>query len=334
MHRRLGQKFTFLLLMVCRMRFSTPRFFAIYVDCLLEYFFPSSSGIAIKESQSRVLSWQEKRSRNVRRKICSSVEIIIVSTTKDFSILNLAILYAKKACVNFEKVTVKIIVPDSEIESCKHVIGETEGEICVVSEDTILDSNIRKKIWNFNVNRYGWCLQQFLKVNACLTSNAEFCLILDSDTLLLHPREWVNAQGKTILMPSEEFHQPYYDFLSKLGAHELPIAKSFVSHHMMIRRETLISMLEKFLGLDPIDKLADAINRFGNRLVSSPFCIDYEFYAQFAIREHNCPVFIEKFSNLGLPRNTLRLFVRMPIMIRIASWFWSSLSFHSWSTSG
>jgi hypothetical protein len=228
-------------------------------------------------------------------------------------------------------VKVKVIVPSKEIKQCATIFGEHNYSIQIVDEEHLLDARIRETIKNFNPNRYGWCLQQFLKLQASLLSNADFCLILDSDTILLHPRKWVNLQGATLLMPSEEFHQPYFDFLTTLGIAETETATSFVSHHLILDPLTLKSLLDKYLGSDSLAELSDRINQISDREVSSPFCVDYELYAQSTAQTLSGQVFFEKWSNLGISRRYSKGLLRNSILLFFLSFFYSSLSFHSWS---
>ena len=66
-------------------------------------------------------------------------------------------------------------------------------------------------------SRYGWTLQQFLKISFVLESSLDAILIVDADTVLLEERSWISDSGRQILTPSDEFNISYYDFLSTIG---------------------------------------------------------------------------------------------------------------------
>lgn len=331
MPRRISRKMVALLLLFCRMRFKTPWLIAKSTDFLLRYSNPSVPEISCKESKTRISSWRQSSSRTSNIPINASVEIIIVSTSKDFEILKYTVDYAIKACANFNSISIKLIIPKQEIEQCKALFSKDIYLVQVINEEDILDSRIRERLRQFNPNRYGWCLQQFLKLKSSLLSQSDYCLILDSDTILLHPRQWVNLDGATLLLPSEEFHQPYFDLFSKLGMPDTERLNSFVSHHLLINPLILESILHSYFGQDALEGLIHAIEQFSDKKIASPFCVDYELYAQFATRTTNGLVFLQKWSNLGVSRRFSKRLLHSSTLLSLLSFFYSSISLHSWS---
>jgi hypothetical protein len=331
MFKRLGRKVVSLLLLFCRMRFKTPRILAKSTDFFIRFFYPPHLEIEYKESRTRLNSWRQLHSKNSNMPINGSVEIIVVSTSKDFEILKYAVEYAIKACVNFSALSAKIVVPRKDVEVCQSLIDRTGIPVQVINEEDVLNDAIRERIRNFNPNRYGWCLQQFLKIEACLSSKSDYCLLLDSDTILLHPRQWVNIHGKTILMPSEEFHQPYFDFITKLGVPESQNSISFVSHHLVLNRIVLEQLMKRYIGSKSTESLLNKVELLSDRNESSPFCVDFEFYAQFLYTAENSSVFPEKWANLAISRKFAKRILSRVYVTKLASIFWSSISFHSWS---
>lgn len=331
MFKRLGKLITLVLLHVCRMRFKTPMSIAKYTDFMIQRFFLPNSPSSGMQSQVRINSWTQASAKNSQVPINASLEVILVSTKKDFTILMHSIDYAFNACRNFVDIKVSIIVPADELEHCKNLFIGDSRRIKVHNENEFLSLELFDRLKKYIPQRYGWCLQQFLKVSACLSSNADYCLVLDSDTILLHSRQWVDFAGATILTPSEEFNEPYYEFLAQLDPRFDIKPMTFVSHHMLINPQHLKNLLIQIIGENPLELLIEKIEKYSNRDLDSPFCIDYEFFGQFMTSLNREQVFFEKWSNLGLSRKTYARFLPRKFLFKIIAIFFSSVSFHSWS---
>jgi hypothetical protein len=94
---------------------------------------------------------------------CSNIEILFVTTAKDFQILRSAIRFAQKATSQHNSVKFIILVPDHEVELCNSLLIDLNLPISVIQESAFISDAIRKRIKdNFGV-RTGWVLQQILK---------------------------------------------------------------------------------------------------------------------------------------------------------------------------
>lgn len=229
----------------------------------------------------------------------TKIQVLIVAHEKDFGTLPFALKYAMKSIQGFEQVTSTVVVPDDSVEKCAELM-ELYGltEVSILGESRFVPrSEELRTAYKF---RYGWVLQQLIKISAVLSSEDDYWLIVDADTLLLRPRLWLDDDGVQILTPSWEFHRPYYDFLSKSGFTEIDENYSFVSHHMFIQRELLA---EAFLTIG-VKTSSDLVDLITTPPIEgeSPFSLDYELYGQFLLMERPNRLKLAKWSNCSYSR--------------------------------
>jgi len=190
--------------------------------------------------------------------LTDELTVVIVAARKDFRILKQCILNADKNLSYVTKRKFTVIVPSSDLHRAKELLVGLEN-VTVQEEDLLLNSTIRKKLKVKYPSRYGWALQQFLKLDFILNfGETENYLLLDADTLLLQSRSWVDSNSRQLLFNSWERHEPYYDVLEEFGLVIPKSALSFVTHHMYIRRRYLQSMFSD-LGFISIDELCGKV---------------------------------------------------------------------------
>lgn len=88
------------------------------------------------------------------------------------------------------------------------------------------------------VDRRGWLYQQFIKLASDKLGNSPYCLVLDSDTVMIRPQSFERA-GKIVVQYSDEQHLPYREFISDLKLGWKLFGKSFVCHHFFFKKEHL-----------------------------------------------------------------------------------------------
>ena len=81
-----------------------------------------------------------------------------------------------------------------------------------------------------NLQRFGWYLQQFLKIdfiekNRC----SEHILIWDSDTLPIREIRFRDTDGRTIFYSGEEYHQEYFHSIYRLTGLRKAVSESFIA---------------------------------------------------------------------------------------------------------
>jgi hypothetical protein len=274
--------------------------------------------------------WVSKYQENKAGNYDKSIELVIVSTSKDFDILPESIHYAFRALSPYQVTGARVIVPSRDVPACKTLIMDAKYQIEVINEDDLISQKQFKKLTEVFEGRNTWVLQQLLKVQAVLTSKSDAVLILDSDTVLLRSRPWFSTTGHQILMPSMEYNASYYQFLNKLGVSELIPKYSFISHHMLMQPKIFSNILNS-LDLVEIDSFITYICRNANTNVQSPICIEYELYGQYLYNKRPTEYFLERWSNISISRKHSSVILKSKFAKFILKTFYNSVSFHSWS---
>lgn len=278
------------------------------------------------ERAAWISNFREKKSGSFEK----SIEIVLVSTSKDFDILPHSIDFAVDAVSRYQLHGIRIIVPERDLELCRRLLSPKHHKVSVVNESDLVAHDQFSKLTKFFKHRNTWVLQQLLKVIAVQNSEADAVLILDSDTILLRSRPWFSPSGSQILTPSFEFNPHYYDFLNSLGISERIPENTFISHHMIMQPHILNRILNN-VGLAELNRLIDYVCEKSDRNVQSPICIEYELYGQSLIKSNSDTYFLERWANLSVTRRHSKLVLHLPGIKKILSLFFNSISFHSWS---
>ena len=256
------------------------------------------------------------------------IEILFVSTAKDLEILPAAIEHALKATLHHDEVKVIVIVPKPDFLMVSSTLSHLRNVEVIQESDQIEDDYIQLLKSKFGW-RSGWVLQQLLKVTWVFNSTAPGVLIVDSDTLLLCPRVWFNGMGRQLLTPTWEYHLPYFDFLNRIAGLPKRPKSSFVPHHMLMQPK----FLREAINLSSVNDLRGLKNRimddeFGSEV--SPFCIEYEFYAQHMMSNHPELIQLRRWSNTGFSRSGLDSLEKIQAIADEQSESFASISFHSY----
>lgn len=269
-------------------------------------------------------------SRTKAGSINKTIELIVVSTSKDFDILYHSITFALKALSGYRTGGVRIIVPSRDVEECRLLFKTLSNQVSVIDESFLVSKSQFSLLTESFGARDTWVLQQLLKVRAVLESKSDAVLILDSDTVLLRKRAWFEADGRQILMPTSEFNPPYYEFLNRLDISPAIPEHSFISHHMIMQPDVLRGILEN-VGLGDLNNLIEYCRKNSDRSVQSPLCIEYELYGQSLFNKNRDLFFISPWSNATIPKKYSYLILNSQILKFILSKSFNSISFHSWS---
>lgn len=254
-----------------------------------------------------------------------TVDIAVVAAEKDFPLIKKCLFFASNSLDSYFSGKVYVIVPEASKQKCSQSLRELEElDIEIISEDEIIDSESRSLLRNRFGHRYGWVLQQLLKVAQVVRSPSSYTLIVDCDTLLLKKRRWIDQQGH-LLFASWELNKPYYSFLSILGiGRDLP-KYTFVTHHMLMQRELMNSALTH-IGISRISQLIKILIDFKSES-ESPFCLEYELYAQYLESYKEDSFQLEKWSNLSVPREDVLDLSNEQLLNRYRNY--ASISAHS-----
>lgn len=233
-------------------------------------------------------------------KSSSAIEILFVAAEKDFRTLGLAINGVLESC-NQEISKINIVVPEQDLAHCAEIVAPFDSTLIqITSESSLLDDSLIKLIFSRFGTRGGWVLQQILKLEFVRKSESDGVLIVDADTVLIKKRNWLNYDGIQVLMPSWEYHKPYFKFLADLPAFEsessFPLNHSFVAHHMLMQ-PLIVQEIYQACGWKSVEDLVDYLCIFSTSEGESPFSIDYELYGNYLILNHPEKVVLAKWGN-------------------------------------
>lgn len=257
-----------------------------------------------------------------------SVEVLFLAGNKDLELLPFSIPAAVNSIIDtVSEIHVTVILAKNDIIKSQLLLSHLQN-ITLVDEETILSDEIRLGLKTKFGERYGWALQQFLKVVYVYNSELDGVFVVDADTVLLDRRIWLSENGQQILTPSDEFNSSYYEFLSSVGIGSATPDFTFVSHHMLMQPWVLREAFALAGWENPIDLLKSIISHnFLNE--ESPFSIDYEFYAQYMMSAYPDLITLSKWSNFQVRRET-GLTSQVQLLSSKYSNKFSSVSFHSY----
>lgn len=234
------------------------------------------------------------------------IEVLIVASGKDLDRLSTCIKHAQQGSNNqITKLTV--VVPKQDLEGCTRIVAPLRAsldfELAVECEDMFLPSETAKRLRHNFQSRYGWVLQQLLKLRFVEESNQAGVLIIDADTALLEPRTWLLPNLHQLLLVTSELNMPYYRFLHSLGLGSPKPKTTHVSHHMLMQPGALQHIL-KTVGFSDVTALAEflATQTFEDK--HAPFSVDYELYAQGLLQIMPEKATLGLFANVGIPINS------------------------------
>ena len=177
-----------------------------------------------------------------------AIDVLIPAIERDLMVLKYTISSLRKFSTN-EIQTIFIVAPNSDsirnfaIENnCRFILEDTLTKVIKKEINYIIDGN----------DRSGWLYQQFLKLNWNKLSDKKYCLVFDSDTILIRPQTFVH-NDKIVFNCSDEYHLPYYKTYKILFSYLPKLPLSFVSHYMVFERESTLEMkkhIEQQTGLE------------------------------------------------------------------------------------
>ena len=163
-------------------------------------------------------------------------DIVVCHGPNDDEVLNHNIKHNKKNIVGHRNFYV--ITHDKNLKR----------DDCIVIWEGIFPfklSDIKNMITSSN-NRYGWYLQQLLKlyISFIVPDVAEYYLTIDCDTMFLK-ETYFFSENKPIYTLGTEYHKPYFEWMNKLDNNLKKNHKfSGISHHMMYSKKILQEMIK------------------------------------------------------------------------------------------
>lgn len=231
-------------------------------------------------------------------RVLPPIDVVIPCGPGDIEVLPRVIEKAPDGTANPIR-RIQVVAPPATITSLKRAVG-TDTDL--VDENDLLGASVVASIGAHFPSRRNWVLQQVVKVASVLTSQAAGVLVLDADTILLRKRTWLTGDGRQVLTPTIEWHQPYYEFLRRLSTEQWRTPTfSFVPHHMMMQPELMARILTS-LHIDGLEALVSALGEESQYQTESMFCIEYELYAQGLLNLSPTSAVLAKWSNQNVSR--------------------------------
>ncbi len=278
------------------------------------------------------------RSSRVDEKLISGeadpgIDLIWVAEKKDFKTLTLSIRSAIRHTLNPVN-SIKVIVPETQITECREHINKQDYkfEVKIISESEIIPSILIDKIKSKFPEKFGWILQQFLKLESVQKSKSAGVLIIDADTILLEDRLWLDQDLNQILMTAPWQHQPYFSFLRKLGLFTGKSRYSFVTHHILMQPQVVQEAI-LYLGFKNMRRFIEFLLEELNDSNITGFSIDYEFYGNHFYAKFPDKTRLVKFCNLSKKADLNLLSLEKLIEQLEDAGEYRSISLHSWNSS-
>lgn len=166
-----------------------------------------------------------------------------------------------------------------------------------IDENDIVDISSLKTIFkslnedNKSLKRFGWYVQQFIKMKFATYVNEPYYLLWDSDTIPTKPVRMFGNEGKPYFDCKTEYHKPYFDTIKKLlpGCDKI-IRRSFISEHMLIKSEfmrELICMIESNSSVEGKDFMEKILNSISSEDLGKNGFSEFETYGTFVETYHN-----------------------------------------------
>jgi FkbM family methyltransferase len=253
--------------------------------------------------------------------ISSSVtlDVLIVAAPKDYPTLPL-VIQSLREHVKHPIEQIIIIAPDStEVRS----IAETSG-CTFLDESRQLPLSRTDIIYSSHgIDRSGWLFQQLLKLAGDQICTNEYFLVIDADTVLVRPHVFVKDE-KTLLLYSDEYHNPYFSTYKKLLGTEPTSCVSFISHYMLFHKPKLKALklaIEQYTGMTWYQAIVENTDRTDPSGFS-----EYETYGNFISIQYRDLLWTEYSYNLGLKAENRDLEEQRAHLPR----HYRSISFHSY----
>ena len=118
-----------------------------------------------------------------------------------------------------------------------------EGEL--IDIPNLKKNYLEKHLPAIYEGKFGWYLQQFIKIAYSKRCSDDYYLLWDSDTLPLKEVELFDKLGKPYFDYKTEYHKPYFETIgllfTGLSKH---IDYSFISEHMLINTSFMLALIK------------------------------------------------------------------------------------------
>lgn len=193
-----------------------------------------------------------------------------------------------------------------------------------VDENNLLNKKKLKIRYKYeNIDRSGWLYQQLLNYQAVILLGKErYKLAINSDTVFSKKQKF-EKNNKIVFNASDSYHAPYFDAARRLLDLKNVTNISFTSHHIVYDKKILFKML-KYIEDKYKDKWYNSIiKNIEYKHLSNHS--EFETYAQYVMSKYKNLTKVEYWFNKTIFKKDKKIFVNI-----FSSYFYKSLSFHSW----
>lgn len=223
----------------------------------------------------------------------------LICAPKDLAILPYSIQSVIRYLSGDEKIWV--LVPNSISKQVFEIIDHLQVKAEIVTDEELLG----KFLFGEKFSLDSPVRMQLLKLLAVLSQSHKEILVVDSDTIFLKQRHWI--QDKKIVFPiSQEFlvrHANFnrirLDLLSNSGL-------GYVTHHQVVCKNCLEEIILRVGGLLQLTYLMQsAYSKFGNWEFEYPS--EWQFMGDFIFQSDTHEVVPVRFGNIGISRELIKL---------------------------
>jgi hypothetical protein len=215
------------------------------------------------------------------------INIAIPCHAKDFPNLGLVIQSAVESVKNPIR-EIQLITPREFTQQLRVRFPSCK----VFSDDEILTSKLEDIISKkYPQDKRGWVSQQVIKFRVVMLSNCVATLILDSDTILIQQKVWIDKNLTQVLELAFEFHKPYKTHLARF-LNEKTSLFSFVTHHQLMKKDVVAEIFG-----EAEENLAYWLE-CGDSQEPSPIS-EYDTYGEWMFNRRRRDFVVSKWNNLS-----------------------------------
>jgi len=262
-------------------------------------------------------------------------KVVTVCIERDIQIWRMSHKYILE---HIEALEYEVIVPDTSVDV---FLDSTDSRFNVVSEQNYIPtskaSELKAIIDSKVPGRFGWYLQQFLKIESIRKAHIdregdEVFLIWDADTVPLRNIRFVNQDGSLNYYFGSEHHKPYFAMLEKITNLSKLVSFSFIAQCLPLYGDWCLGFCEKVEELTGEDWMT-AISLLVSGESISEFS-EYESLGNWAVSNHldTMKATQRSFSwkRIGSSLFGIDYAARHPALMASLSKYYDFLSFESW----
>lgn len=162
-----------------------------------------------------------------------TISVVSVCSSKDIDVWSVAAL---NICKYIPATRYYLYVPDHEVGLFRE---KTPSLFEIIGEQAIcgdLIDNLRERIAGKAEDRFGWYLQQLIKLMALYVHQADDLIIIwDADTVPLKRLSFATESNQIIHYAGSERNKPYFDAIERLLGMEPAVNYSFIAQSLAMK---------------------------------------------------------------------------------------------------